>query len=144
VLAEDAFKRALSRGEHPANSHDVVALQFLAVVMAREKRFGEAGEFAKRAYGIALSVFGENHPQVASALGATAFVEEYAGEFDKAEHDYSESLRIMREHDILDSNAGLEIMTRYAIVLRKLHRRHEAKNVSAELNALRLAAQSAH
>jgi tetratricopeptide (TPR) repeat protein len=143
-LAEDAFNRALSGNINATNSFNAGTLQLLAMLLTKEKRFSEAAELANRAYGIALSAFGEGNPQVASALEAMAFVEEQSGNPDKAEHHYAEALRIMRKHDILASTGGLEIMTRYAIVLRKLHRGREAKSVNAELNTLRLAAQSAH
>jgi tetratricopeptide (TPR) repeat protein len=144
ALAEDAFNRALSKDTNAADSFGPVVHQFLATLLATERRFGEAGEFAARAYDLARSVFGEDNPQVASALEAMAFVEEQAGNPDKAEHHYAEALRIMRKHDILDSTGGVEIMTRYAIVLRKLHRGREAKSVSAELKTFRSAAQPAH
>jgi tetratricopeptide (TPR) repeat protein len=143
-LAEDAYRRALSGDAKTANSFNVGAVQFLAVLLAKEKRFGEAADFANRAYNIALSAFGEDNPQVASALTAMAFVEQRAGNLDEAEHHYAEALRIMRKNNILDSTGGLEIMQSYAIVLRNLHRGREAKSVNAELNTLRLAAQSAH
>jgi tetratricopeptide (TPR) repeat protein len=143
-LAEDAFNRALSGDANIASSFTVGAVQFVAVLLAKEKRFGEAAEFANRAYGIALSAFGKDNPQLASALTAVAFVEQRAGNLEKAEHHYAEALRIMRKNDLLDSTGGLEIMQSYAIVLRKLHRGREAKSVNAELNTLRLPAQSAH
>jgi tetratricopeptide (TPR) repeat protein len=144
ALAEDALTRALGEGADAANSFNMGTLQFLAVLLAKEKRFGEAFEFANRAYGIALSAFGEDNPQVASALTAMAFVEDRAGNLDKAKHHYAEALRIMRKHDIFASTGGLEIMQCYAIVLRKLHRGREAKSVNAELKAFRSAAQPAH
>jgi tetratricopeptide (TPR) repeat protein len=114
------------------------------VLLSKVKRFDEAGEFANRAYGIARSVFGEDNPRVASALGAMALVEERAGNPDKAEQHYAEALRIMRKNGILDSSGGLELMTREAILLRKLHRGREAKSVNAELKTFRSAAQPAH
>ena len=135
--------RALGEGADTANSFNVGTLQFLAVLLAKQKRFGEAFEFANRAYGVALSAFGDDNPQVASALTAMAFVEDGAGNLEKAEQHYAEALRIMRKHDILASTGGLQIMQCYAIVLRKLHRGREAKSVNAELKAFRSAAEPA-
>jgi tetratricopeptide (TPR) repeat protein len=45
-LAEDAFNRALSGDAKAANSFNAGTLEFLAVLMSKEKRFGEAAEFA--------------------------------------------------------------------------------------------------
>jgi len=143
-LAEDAFNRALNGDANVASSFTVGAVQFVAVLLSKEKRFSEAADFANRAYGIARSAFDEDNPQTASALTTMAFVEQRAGNLDKAERHYAEALRIMRKHDILDSTGGLEIMQNYAIVLRKLHRGREAKSVSAELKTFRSTSKPAH
>jgi len=144
ALAEDAFSRALSGNGNAASSFNVVALQFLAVLLSKEKRFREAGELANRACSIARSAYGEENPAVASALTAMAFVAEHAGNLDNAERHYAEAVRIMRKHDLLDSSGGLELMTRYGIVLRKLHRGREARNLNCELRTFRWRRKASH
>jgi tetratricopeptide (TPR) repeat protein len=143
ALAEDALTQSL-RGDSPADSRSTIALELLAVLLAREKRCQEAAEFANHADRIIRSTFGQDGPPRASALATVAFVEEHAGDLENAEHHYSQALRILRAYKLLDSSAGFDVMTQYVIVLRKLHRGQEAKSVNAELARFRSAAQLPH
>jgi hypothetical protein len=108
-------------------------------IRAQQKRFGEAADFANRAYAALRSGFGENSTPAANALGTLAYVEEEAGDLERSERDYSIALRILSDDHLRDSNAGLNIMFSYGRVLRKLHRKGEAKMIEQQLKLLRLA-----
>lgn len=138
ALAEDAFMRALKlyRGA-PGNLRSALVLEYLAKIRAQQKRFAEAADFANRAYATLKSAFGENSAPAADALGTVAFVEAEAGDLEGSERDYSAALRIVRPADVPRSIAALTILSGYADVLKKLHRRPEAKTLEQQVKAFR-------
>jgi len=141
ALAEDAFNKALKTNEGIAADDIVTAqtLQCLALLLAQENRFPEAAEYAKRAFQIAQATLGEVGPSVASALGGIAFVEAKSGDFHDAEKHFGEALRMLREIGLDNSDVSCLLMTQYASVLRKLHKRAEAKDLEAQAKAFRSA-----
>ena len=54
---------------------------------------------------------------------------------ERSERDYSSALRILRDDRLLASNSTLGIMSGYGSVLRKLHRKREAKAIEQDLKA---------
>jgi len=142
-LAEDVFVRALEIYDCTAGGPTMraVALQNMAMIRARQKRFSEASDLANRAYTALKSAFGENSAPAAYALGALAFVEEEAGDLEGSERDYSDALRILGNNHLLDSNSASGIMSGYESVLRKLHHKREAKVIEQRLKVLRAAAR---
>jgi len=141
ALAEEAFNRALKTSQGIAADDSVTAqtLQLLAALLVRENRFPEAVEYAKRAFQIAQATLGEVGPSVASALGGIAFVEAKSGDFHDAEKHFGEALRMLREIGLDNSDVSCLLMTQYASVLRKLHKRAEAKDLEAQAKAFRSA-----
>jgi tetratricopeptide (TPR) repeat protein len=136
ALAEDAYMRALKLyAGGPADLRSALALEYLATIRAQQKRFAEAADFAKRAYAPLKSAFGENSAPAAGALGTVAFVEAEAGDLEQSERDYSAALRILRDGGDPRSNSALAILPGYAKVLRKLHRRREAKMLEQQVKA---------
>jgi tetratricopeptide (TPR) repeat protein len=140
-LAEDVFVRALEIYDRTAGGPTIraVALQNMAMLRARQKRFSEAADFANRAYTALKSAVGENSAPAANALGTLAFVEGEAGDLERSDRDYSDALRILGDDHLLDSNSALGIMSGYESVLRKLHHKREAKAMEQRLKALRAA-----
>ena len=145
ALAEDAFNRALKASEGSAGDDalSAQALEALALLLARENRFEEAAEHAKRSFQIAEAGFGQASPSVASALGAIAFVEQKSGDFHAAEQHFGQALEMLRENGFDDSDASFLLKTQYASILRKLHRRAEAKDLEAPVKAFRSPARPA-
>jgi tetratricopeptide (TPR) repeat protein len=136
VLAEDLFVRALKMyDDKAADPRSAVALQNMAMIRVQQKRFAEAADFANRAYTGLKSAYGENSAPAANALGTLAFVEEREGDLQRSERDYSSALRILRDDRVLASNSTLGIMSGYGSVLRKLHRKREAKAIEQHLKA---------
>jgi tetratricopeptide (TPR) repeat protein len=137
-LAEDGFARALKvYGDASANPRSALALQNLAMIRAQQKRFAEAEDLARRAHSALKSAFGETSAPAAHALGTLARVEEKAGNLEQSEHDYSRALAILRDDGVLGSASVSGILSGYVTVLRKLHRRHEARVVEQQLKAFR-------
>jgi tetratricopeptide (TPR) repeat protein len=145
ALAEDALQRALKvQGEvASSDSRAIPPLEYLAALLAGERRFDEAAKYANRAFQIAQATFGDSGPPVASAVGRVAFVEERSGDFENAEHHFAHALQIVRQNGLDNSDESLFLMTHYAAVLRKLHKSGEAKHVEAEAKAFRSATQRA-
>jgi tetratricopeptide (TPR) repeat protein len=138
ALAEDAFTRALKvYAGAPGSPRSGVALQSMAGIRVRQKRFAEAMDFANRAYTVLKSASGENSAPAAAALGTLASVEQEAGDLDQSEHTYSVAIRVLRDDGVLGSRSASEILCGYARVLRKLHRQQEAKAVEAQVKAFR-------
>jgi tetratricopeptide (TPR) repeat protein len=136
VLAKDLFVRALKMyDDKAADPRSAVALQNMAMIRVQQKRFAEAADFANRAYTGLKSAYGENSAPAANALGTLAFVEEREGDLQRSERDYSSALRILRDDRVLASNSTLGIMSGYGSVLRKLHRKREAKAIEQHLKA---------
>jgi tetratricopeptide (TPR) repeat protein len=142
-LAELTFRRVL-RDNGDASPRSILSLEFLAVLLAQQKRCGEAAQLANRARGIVQDTFGDGSLPLASALATVAFVEQHARDFENAEQHYAQALRIMREQNMLNSSAGLDFANQYAIVLRKRHRGRELKSLNAELDAFRSVATAAN
>jgi tetratricopeptide (TPR) repeat protein len=140
ALAEDAFVRALKLYDgNVTDPRSAFALENLAMIRAQQKRFGEAVDFANCAYAALRSGYGENSTPAANALGTLAYVEEEAGDLERSERDYSGALRILGDDHLRDSNAGLNLMSSYGRVLRKLHRKREAKKIEQQLKVLSVA-----
>jgi tetratricopeptide (TPR) repeat protein len=140
VLAEDLFVRALKMyDDHAADPRSAVALQNLAMIRVQQKRFAEAADTAQRAYTALKGAYGENSAPAANALGTIAFVEQKEGDLKRSERDYSSALRILRDDSIGASNSTLSIMSGYGSVLRKMHRKREAKAIEQHLKAFRAA-----
>jgi tetratricopeptide (TPR) repeat protein len=138
ALAEDAFTRALQVYEGaPESPRSAVALESMAGIRVRQKRFAEAADFANRAYTVLKSATGENSAPAAAALGTLASVEQEAGDLEQSEHDYSGAIRILRDHGALRSKSASGILSGYARVLRKLHRQPEAKALEQQVKAFR-------
>jgi tetratricopeptide (TPR) repeat protein len=143
-LAEDAFTRALAAkgGLDAADARSMPALEALATIHAQQKRFAEAEDLADRAYRVTKEAFGAESAPAAGSLGNIAFVEQLVGHFESAERNYSEALRILRNNGLLNSDLAAGIMSAYAVVLRKLHRRSDAKAIEAELKGFRPGARA--
>ncbi len=140
VQAEDLFVRALKMyDDKAADPRSAVALQNVAMIRVQQKRFSEAADFANRAYTAVKSAYGENSAPAANALGTIAFVEEKEGDLQRSERDYSSALRILRDDRLVASNSMSGIMSGYGSVLRKLHRKREAKTIERDLKAFRAA-----
>jgi len=136
-LAEDAFTQALELyGNGGANPRSAVACEYLAMVRAQQKRFAEAQDLANRAYSALKSAFGETSAPAADSLGTLALVEEKAGNLEQSEHDYSRAVAIVRDRGFTGAGSS-GILSGYASVLRKLHRRREAAVINRQLKALR-------
>jgi len=141
VLTEDLFVRALKMyHDNAADPRSAVALQNLAIIRVQQKRFAEAADIANRASAALKSAYGENSAPAANALGTIAFVEQKEGDLKGSERDYFSALRILREDRLDASNSTLSIMSGYGSVLRKMHRKREAKAIEEDLKALRAAA----
>lgn len=137
-LAEDAFTQALEvYGNAGANPRSAVAFEYLAMVRAQQKRFAEAEDLANRAHSALKSAFGETSAPAADALGTLALVEEKAGNLEQSEHDYSRALAILRDNGALESTSAANLSSGYASLLRKLHRRREARVIEQQLKAFR-------
>jgi len=138
-LAEDAYTRALSRkgGLDAEDARSALPLQYLAILWANQKRFGEARDLANRAYRIMTAAFGARSIPSAGALGTIAVVETLAGESDSAGRRYSESVDIMREDGVLNSDAALDVISEYARALKTMRRRRDARAVEVQLKAFR-------
>lgn len=143
-LAEDAFTRALAAkgGLDAADARSTPALQALATIRAQEKRVAEAEDLAHRAYWVTKAAFGAESAPAAGSLGNIGLVEQLVGHFKSAERNYSEALRILRNNGLLNSDVAAGIMSAYAVVLRKLHRRSDAKAIEAELKGFRPGARA--
>jgi tetratricopeptide (TPR) repeat protein len=141
ALAEDAYMRALSArgGLNASDARSAMPLQYLALIRAHQKRFQEATDLAYRAYRIMTTTFGAESIPAAGALGTVVVVETLAGEFESAERHYSESLRIMRAQGVLNSDAGLGVMSGYAGALKQMHRVRDFKAVEGQLKTFRTA-----
>jgi tetratricopeptide (TPR) repeat protein len=140
-LAEDAYMRALNArgGLTATDARSAMPLQYLALIRAQQKHFEEATDLANRAYRIMSAAFGAESVPAAGALGTIVVVETLAGEFDSAERHYSESLRVMRGQGVLNSDAGLRVISGYAGALKEMHRRADARKVEAQLKTFRSA-----
>lgn len=135
-LAEDLFVRALKMyDDNPEDPRSADALQNVAMLRVLQKRFAEAADSANRAYTALKSAYGENSVPAANALGTLAFVEEKAGDLKQSELDYSRAFRILRDGRLLASNSASGIMSGYESVLRKLHRKREAKAIEQAFRA---------
>jgi len=138
AMAEDAFTRALKVYEGaPGSPRSALALESMARIRVRQKRFAEATDFASRAYTVLKSAAGENSAAAAAALGTLAFVQQEAGDLEQSEHTYSAAIRVLRDDGGLDSKFASDILSGYARVLRKLHRQREAKAVEQQVKAFR-------
>jgi len=136
-LAEDVLTQAVRvYGDAGPNRRSALAFEYLAAVRAQQKRFAEGEDLANRAQSTLRSAFGENSAAAAGALATLAFVEEKAGNLEQSEQDYSRAVAIVRDRGFTGA-ASSGILSGYANVLRKLHRRHDAAIIDRQLKALR-------
>ena len=140
ALAEEFWLRALQQDrrsigeEHPQAA---VVMEFLAELYSSEKRYEEARQQAAHAHSIMVRYFGEGSLPTAGSMGMIARVRQCEGDISGAAADYAAALQIIRDqHATADQIAG-EIMGQYAVVLARLHRGSEAKEVRAELKSFR-------
>jgi tetratricopeptide (TPR) repeat protein len=136
-LAEDALTQAVSvYGDAGPNLRSALAFEYLAIVRAQQKRFAEGEDLANRAQSALRNAFGENSVAAAGALATLGFVEEKAGNLEQSEQDYSRAVAIVRDRGFAGA-ASPGILSGYASVLRKLHRRREAAVIDRQLKAFR-------
>jgi tetratricopeptide (TPR) repeat protein len=140
AMAEEAFTRALElQGgfEHARGPQAAAILELLAGVCALEKRFDDGDRYAAAALKIMQATFPPDSPPIAGAFGAQGFVALRAGDLELADRYYSEALRIMRLNAIEGSTIGTDFMTEKAQILRRLHRKQDAKSIETQIKAFR-------
>jgi len=129
ALAEGEWSRALQIDRAALGEvHPQVAclMEMLSDVYSARGEFALAREYATRASEMMSGSFGENSMPVATALTNRALVEQRAGDRDAAAKDYERAIGIARIHP---DHRGIEalIVQRYAVLLKAMHRKREAK-----------------
>jgi tetratricopeptide (TPR) repeat protein len=143
ALAEDAFTRSLelhkkSFGEvHPQVAY---VMERIAEVHALRGEFSLARDYSTRALAVMKSSCGEESGAVVAALVNRATVEQLAGAPDAAAENYAGALKILEQNPDIKAahpDLALQIVERYAIVLKAAHRDREAKAAGALAKSFR-------
>lgn len=140
AMAEDTLSSALKNDEKAlGESHPQVAvvLEMLGDTRSRLNRFDVAREDLDRAIRILSGAFGEQSAMCGAAVATLGIIEQRAHNFSEAAEKYQRSLAAFVNSGPDLSSFKLQVMRRYAEVLKATHRSHEAGAVLAQIRAFR-------
>jgi tetratricopeptide (TPR) repeat protein len=140
ALAEDALTRAIADEERNlGGGHPQVAilLEMMGDAAALRKRVELTGVYYGRALRIMADKFGEGSTVLAAVLANWATAAQRAGDAVGAALKYEKALAIFRTGDRDAAPLRLNVMQRYADVLKSMHRGREAHAVLAEVKSFR-------
>jgi tetratricopeptide (TPR) repeat protein len=143
ALAEDSLTHALDLERKAfGEGHPQVAyiMERLAEVYALRHQFALARDYSNKALHVMRASCGENSGAVVAALVNRASVEQHAQALEAAADNYAAALKIIQGNPgVKSQNPTLEmqIIERYAAVLKMIHRDREAKELSAQAKSFR-------
>jgi tetratricopeptide (TPR) repeat protein len=142
-LAEDSLTRALDMKRSlvgPTHPQVTPILAMLADVWSQIGDYQQAQTSAQQCVEILVDRFGEQSFPVAVALSNAAEIELRAGNTDAAADRYGHALRIFRALGADRSVVMVRVIDRYAALLKRMHRGHDAKLLLSEARTLRATA----
>lgn len=130
--AEPAYRQAFSIRERflPPGHRDIaVAANNLGVLLVDLKRWDDAAPLFTRALSIWEDVLGDRHPLTVAALNNLGVLYLHLARFETAEPYLARAVRIGLEILPPDDPHLAAYMNSYALALRKLHRKKEAREL---------------
>ena len=142
-VAEDALTRAFDLKRSilgPTHPQVTPILAMLADVWSQTGNYEKAETTARECVDILVNRFGEQSLPVAVALSNAAEIELRAGDADAAADRYGHALRIFRGLSADRSVVMARVIDRYAALLKRMHRGHDAKLLLSEARTIRAGA----
>jgi tetratricopeptide (TPR) repeat protein len=139
-LAADALERALNMKrlalgpEHPQLA---LILELLADVRSSTGESDAARALMQQCMAILNRRLGEQSVPMAVALSNAAEIELRGGQLEAAADDYGRALGMFRQLGAERAVLMLQVMDRYASLLKRMHRGREAKTLRNEAKAIR-------
>ena len=139
TLAEDAFTKALALDQKvfgPNHPQSAFVMERLADIYSERHEFELARHHANVAVGVMRAACGEQSLALATAIAVQGDVEKRAGEYETAGRRYQAAINIVESHP----GDGLLIRglaSRYAAMLKTLHRDREAKSLLRRMDSFR-------
>jgi tetratricopeptide (TPR) repeat protein len=143
ALAEDVLVRGLELNRRAfGEMHPQLAyvMERLGEIYALRNQFTLARDYSSRAIAVMKASCGENSAAVAAALVNRANIEQHANALNAAAENFAAALKIVQSTPEMHAqNVVLEsqILERYAVVLKSIHRDREAKDISALAKSFR-------
>jgi tetratricopeptide (TPR) repeat protein len=126
--------REAGYGDTPFEGDSLLSLVSL---YGEEQRFDEARQVLDRA----LAIFARSKDTVpmdrAKLLSIQAALHAQLGELREAEREFADALSIVGSEPHVDSTVIATVLTNYPQILRKTHRRREARSIEARASLLR-------
>lgn len=139
--AEPLLRAVLAKFEASGDPAQASTLAALAELSIAEHRWVEADTQIRRAYQLTVSLLGEDHPSLVGILHLKALVEAQSGDARYAAADMKRSIDLMEAFAGPESRTLATLLDDYALFLRHLGRKTEAKAALRRAKSIR---QGAH
>ena len=132
------YERVLEirRRTDPDKPHVPLAMNNLAVILMRARRYQEALPLVTEAVEGNTRLLGERHPTTLACMSNLARVNMFLGKFEESEDLFDDALRLNREVNGLDHRGTLITMTYCAELYMRMRRFGEAESMYLTVNTL--------
>ena len=138
--AEPLLRAALEKFELTNDPGQASTLAALAELSIAEQRWIEADARIQQAYRLTVALLGEDHPWLSGILHLKARIEDHTGDSRQAAADMKRSLELLDAIAGPDSATSAAFLEDYALFLRHLGRKGEAKAVTRRARAIKQSA----